>query len=352
MFLRKICFLLFLVSSMQIHGMALKKIVSGLGKCLVADKLRLGLFLKQFESFHEPESIGKAEFALIFLRNGPEKSYPELERILPSMISVEKEAYENGSMVLYHGAGHLVGIFLTLHKMLQEEKGTKVEKFEFLRIPGSRKHLDRISMECYKAQFLRDKRIDMMFGNELLSVAYSPLASSPGPVTYALSNLDGFRQKSILVKLLNHYGYNLDQYEIDKYLNWRPKTGIYLQILMPNELVNECLYNAATGGAPIGLPIIDSDVQKEDARLQRKGRRFGFSPWFGYKKSIGEELSNIESDFEGQARILLRSLFDDPNSGIKIFRYNLYSPEDAAREVVACREILKQAKKQTNLHRG
>jgi len=103
-------------------------------------------------------------------------------------------------------------------------------------------------------------------------------------------------------------------------INGSLRYGNMLQIFIPKKLVDRCVYFSKRGGNPRKLPVPESLSEK--FRTKILGQRFQKA------STVLQALSNNSESVRGeltglQARILLhKDLFDNPSSGIKIFRYN------------------------------
>ena len=224
------------------------------------------------------------------------------------------ESKHPGYQSFFHGANGRIAILFELQKKLYKEFcGKEPVDFEFLRARGGRKELTGITFDDYLRQ--RKRSIDdsrKPDRTNLLSVAYAPWNT---PLSLFLNNYSAFALnlarffKEILAE------YNLPM-PVDLFFRPYPSHGLFLHILMKNNVADRLVYNSEDRGKPRGF--------------------FSFA--------IPDAMSPAR--FDGQARIVLDpTVFDTPSDDIKIIRYQMLDDKEQKEIDTFCDNLIAQAEK-------
>jgi hypothetical protein len=270
----------------------------------------------------------------------------DCKRLVRDLILPREKEFSSDYYVFYHAQKVEFSILYDLERYLSElftEKTT--EDFEFLR-PES----DYYACGGTADDFL--KKHNYRINNrtpDMKKILLSVNLSFPGDLTYHSSSLYYYlRSKSSKAPLLwvstenaitsfyptirdDNGGkellssiksqiYDLENEFLEQRLYGQLEYGNVLQIFIPKHLVDQCVYFSKRGGSPRKLSIKESLYQQLKKTVV--GQRFQKASTV--LDSLNNNSESLCSELTGlQARILLhKDLFNDLNSGIKIFRYN------------------------------
>jgi hypothetical protein len=279
------------------------------------------------------------------------------KQLLKSILEKEIDFAKKSFRVFYHGQKREFMLLQDIYNGLYEIAYKKpIDNFFMLRIPNN----DFKKFTCIKdflKQFIRNNLVNQCgfdhlpdISKVLLSVNPSLFGNiyNPGECTFCYfidsKNVDCTNTSDLITQVFNvfnyqHYlsTYNNDIKELNKLLEQSEttKTGILLQIFIPENLVNQLAYRCISCGR---LYYQDNEPEKHSATydldIYNKEKTNGWFEWLGFRLGHPKSLGAM------QFRLLINQTTLDPNSGIKMYRYYNKTPniklyEDKLKKLLA-----------------
>ena len=148
------------------------------------------------------------------------------------------------------------------------------------------------------------------------------------------TNISYFDVRSAITALFNAFHFNTDYIDqVQKVFDAnKSNQGTLYQILIPNELVDRCVYLCKPGGFPYSDELVSACYDRQ------RGRHSAFLPiidWYRSDARTGNQLDPL------QARIIFsQDLVLNPNSGIKVVRYTTNTPAQEQTYHAQLKEIV------------